>query len=169
MTNAPTRELRRHHDVDEPRVDERAFRQGWIVRTRLDQLLALEAISAGDWQAAIEFRAAWIAARELAAREPIRVAGGQDRDAATIARLEAARKVRIVETAIGRLATALVTACVIEDLSWASIAKYCHRDPHTVRAWTILAIVALAGAWSVATARQDDGTPSRRRRPRRAA
>lgn len=171
MTNAPTRELRQHHDVEAPRVDERAFRQGWIIRTRLDQLLNDERITRGEYQSATEFRAAWISARELRGPEGgmIRVAGARDRDAATIARLEAARRVRVVEHSLGRLAFALVTACVIEDLSWASIAKYCHRNPETIRDWTVSAIRGLARAWAVATGRQDADPPVRRRgRPRAA-
>jgi DNA-binding transcriptional ArsR family regulator len=168
MTNAPTRELRGHvEDVEDPRVDERAFRQGWRIRTRLDQLLVDQRISAGEWQAATEFRSAWLSARELTARESggsgIRIAGGRTTDAATIARLEAAKRVRIVEITLGKLAIALVVACVVEDLSWAAIGRHLHRDAETVRDWTVVAIGALSRVWGFATWRHDAGTTARRR------
>jgi hypothetical protein len=37
-SNAPTPIYRQHHDVAAPQVDDRAFRQGWRVSTRLDGL-----------------------------------------------------------------------------------------------------------------------------------
>lgn len=171
MTNAPTPELRGHvEDVEDPRVDERAFRQGWRIRTRLDQLLVDQRISPGEWQAATEFRSAWLSSRELTARESgIRIAGGTSGDAATLARLAAARKVRIVELAIGKLATALVIASVVEDLSWAAIGRQCQHNAETVRDWTVIAIRGLARAWGYATGRQDDEVTVRRRKAGRVA
>ena len=157
MTAGPTPEFRRRHDVEAPRVDERAFRQGWIVRTRLDQLLADARITRGEYQIAIEYRQTWAIARELAAIEPgmIRVAGGSSADDATIARLDAVTKLRIVEDAIGSLAARLLLACLVHDLAWAAIARYLRRNPETVRDWTVSAIHALARAWTGATGRPD--------------
>jgi len=157
MTAGPTPEFRRRHDVEAPRVDERAFRQGWIVRTRLDQLLADARITRGEYQIAIEYRQTWAIARELAAIEPgmIRVAGSSSADDATIARLDAVTKLRIVEDAIGSLAARLLLASLVHDLAWAAIARYLRKDPQTVRDWTVLAIHALARAWARATERPD--------------
>jgi hypothetical protein len=165
LTTRPTPEFRRHHDVEAPRVDERAFRQGWIVRTRLDQLLVDGRITRGEWEAASEYRSTWAIARELASIEPgmIRVAGGSSADAATIARLDAVTKLRIVEVAIGSLAARLLLACLVHDLRWAAIARFVGKNPETVRDWTVLAIRALAVAWVGLHGRQDLGPSSRRR------
>lgn len=149
-TARPTPEFRRQHDVEAPRVDERAFRQGWIVRTRLDQLLADDRITRAEWQAASEYRVTWAVARELAGIEPgmIRIAGSASADDATIARLDAVTQLRVVEDAIGSLRARLLLAAVVHDLPWATTARYLRRNPETVRDWTVLAIRALAGAWA---------------------
>jgi hypothetical protein len=164
-TTQPTPEFRRHHDVEDPRVDERAFRQGWIVRTRLDQLLADGRITRAEWQAASEYRATWAIARELVGIEPgmIRVAGSSSIDAAMIARVDAVTKLRLVEAAIGSLAARLLLACLVHDLRWAAIARFVRKDPQTVRDWTVLAIRALASAWGTLHGRQDVDPPLRRR------
>lgn len=161
----PTAEFRRHHDVEEPRVDERAFRQGWLVRTRLDQLLADRRITRAEFQAAIEFRNAWAAARELAGIEPgmRRTGGASSADAAMIARLDAATELRTAEAAIGVLATRLLVASIVHDLTWAAIGRALGRSPHTVREWTALAIRDLAAAWTGPTRRPgvETGSPTR--------
>ena len=163
LTSAPTREFRRQHDVEAPRVDERAFRQGWRVRTRLDQLLADDRISRSEWQAAVEYRAAWGSARELTAvvgPGTLRVQGNAvDGDAATICRLEAAMKLRVVEAAIGTFAASLARCCVVHDMTWAATARHCQRNPETIRDWTVFAIRALARAWDVPQRRQRKARP----------
>jgi hypothetical protein len=148
-TARPTPEFTAHHDVEEPRVDERAFRQGWIVRTRLDQLLADDRISRAEWQAASEYRQTWAIARELVGVEPgmIRVAGASSADAAMIARVDAVTKLRLVEAAIGSLYARLLLACLVHDLAWARIARFIGKHPETVRDRTVLAIRSLAEAW----------------------
>jgi hypothetical protein len=169
-TARPTPEFRRHHDVEDPRVDERSFRQGWIVRTRLDQLLVDDRITRAEWQAASEYRATWAIARELVGVEPgmLRVAGSSSADGAMIARVDAVTKLRIVEAAIGSLAARLLLACLVHDLRWAAVARFLRKNPETVRDWTVLAIRALAEAWGTLHGRQDD-RPSLRRRQDAAA
>jgi hypothetical protein len=165
LTTRPTPEFRRHHDVEDPRVDERAFRQGWIVRTRLDQLLADDRITRGEFQAASEYRATWAIARELVGIEPgmIRVAGSSSADEAMIARVDAAVKLRLVEVAIGSLAARLLLACLVHDLRWAVTARFLGKHPETARDWTVRAIRALALAWASLHGRQDVRPSSRRR------
>jgi hypothetical protein len=150
MTARPTPQFRDHHDVEEPRVDDRAFRQGWRVRTRLDQLLADARIKPDEWQTASEYRQTWAIARELAGPEPgmIRITGAASADAATIARLDAATTLRLVEEAIGPFAARLLLASVVHDLAWAVLARHLGKHPETVRDWTVLAIRALAPAWA---------------------
>jgi hypothetical protein len=148
-TNKPTKEFTRHFDVEEPRVDERAFRQGWNVRSRLDALLTDRRITRGEWQSASEYRQAWEIARETSApaegRASVDHAGSGE--AGLLAKLAAARKLREVEAVIGALATRLVVASVVHDLAWAVIARKLDRNPETVRDWTVLAIRALDRAW----------------------
>lgn len=164
----PTPEFERHHEVDAPRVDGRAFRTAFRVRTRLDSLLAAERITPGEWQASVEFRASSAIARGLSGPPAFlaRVPGSPDPDGGAVARLSAGLKVSLVEATIGTLATALVTACVIEDLPWAAVARICHRNPETVRDWTVHAIRALAAAWADAQAARD--RPPLPRHPERA-
>lgn len=171
MTTSPTTELRRHHDIEEPAVDTRAFRQAWRIRTRLDGLLGDELITPGQWQAAVDYRNAWGRVRAIAgAGSTLRVsAGGGDPEWVAIERLDAFARIDAVEAVIGALATALCQACVIEDYPWARTARLTRRDPHTVRHWTVLAIRSLAAAWTRAgrhAARWDQssdrGTPRRR-------
>jgi hypothetical protein len=151
----PTPEFRAHHDVEDPRVDGRTFRQAWLVRTRLDQLRADGRITPAEWHAAADYRATWATARELVGIEPgmVRIAGSSTPDEAMIARLDAVTKLRTVEDAIGTTAARLLVASVVHDLAWATIARHCRKDPHTVRDWTVLAIRALARAWEGATRR----------------
>lgn len=167
MTARPTPQFRDHHDVEDPRVDERAFRQGWRVRTRLDQLLADARITPGEWQAASEYRETWAIARELAGVEPgmIRIAGGSSADAATIARLDAATRLRLVEDAIGTDRARLLLACVVHDLAWAALARHLGKHPETVRDRTVRAIRALAPAW-VSVRGVADARPPHHSRPR---
>jgi hypothetical protein len=55
-TTRPTGEFLRRHDVEAPRVDATAFRQGWRMHTRLDALFVDRRITAAEWQATIEYR-----------------------------------------------------------------------------------------------------------------
>lgn len=165
MTARPTPEFAGKHDVDPPRVDDRVFRQGWIVRTRVDQLLASGLITRAEWQVASEYRHAWAVARELAAIEPgmIHVAGGASADDATIARLDAVTTIRIVEDLIGTTNARLLVGSVVYDLTWVAIGRFFHRDPKTVRSWTCDAIRALARLWPGLRGRADFRTPDRTR------
>ena len=52
MSNAPSAEYREHHQVEAPRVDDLAFRQGWRVHTRLRGLKDSGAIDNRQLEAA---------------------------------------------------------------------------------------------------------------------
>src|SRR4249919_1151308 len=123
MSNQPSDAYRQHHDVEAPRVDWRAFRQGWRVRSRLDGLLDDGRITPGEWQAASEYRDAWDALRRTTrgGGSGIRVAGyGGDRNSRAAA-IDRAARIRAAETAIGPEAAALCYACAVEDLSWRTL------------------------------------------------
>jgi hypothetical protein len=150
----PSPEFQRHHDIEPPRIDGVAFRPGWRVRSRLDVLRASGMITAAEWLAASEFRNAWerahMGASSTIAAQP--GGGGADPHGRLIAGLGAMGRLRDAERAIGLTATALVHACAVADRPWAEMARAYQCDPHTVRAWTIRAIHALADAWAGAGA-----------------
>jgi len=154
MSNRPSAAYRQHHDVDAPRIDRRSFRQAWRVRSRLDALLADGRITRDQWQACVDYRDTAAIARGISVPWPFLVRiGSGSRDARMVARLDAETRLRRVEAAIGALATALVVACVVEDLSWREIARRTGRTHETVRDWTIMAIAALGEAWGASSAR----------------
>lgn len=175
-TGRPTPEFRRQHDVEPPRVDERAFRQGWIVRTRLDQLLADDRITRAEWQVAGEFRDAWnraLAISQIGELRLVAAAGVGNPHDRLLNLVEMVDRLHAVCDAIGDFATGLLQASVVEDLPWAAIARRCRRNPETVRDWTVVAIRGLARAWTGATRRDDLGdvfvSLPPRRRPVRAS
>lgn len=150
-SNAPTADRARHAEtIEPPRVDASSFRQGWRVRSRLDALLADRRISAGVWQVAVEYRDGW--ARVLAGRGGelggVRISGVADVHLRQIGLVDTLAVLTEIERRIGRLATALCFACVVEDRSWASTGRLCGRNPETVRDWTALALRALAVGWA---------------------
>jgi hypothetical protein len=150
-SNAPTADLGQHVEgIEPPRVDASTFRQGWRVRTRLDSLLADHRISAGAWQAAVEYRDAW--ARVLAAGggSPggYRVSGAADPHRRVLGLLDTISRLRVVHRAIGADFATLCFACAVEDRSWASTAAAWSRNPETVRDQTARAVRALAQAWA---------------------
>jgi hypothetical protein len=171
-SNAPSVERVRHAEtIEPPAVDASSFRQGWRVRTRLDALLAAGRINAGVWQAAVEYRDAW--ARVWAGRGGelggTRVSGGLDLHRRQIGLVDTVAALDAIERRLGRLATSLCVACVVEDLSWPEIGRRCGRSNHTAVAWTVLALRALARAWATRPGRGRDGfamRPEPRRRVR---
>ena len=160
----PTAEFLRHHGVDAPAVDAHEFRPGWRVHTRLYSLRESGRISAGQYQAAIEFRATWervMRANSANSALGVRVSGGTGSHAADPLApvLDGVTRLREIEAAIGQREHLLCFACAVEDCSWAATARLLHRDPHTVRDWTVRAIQGLARAWGRSTRRPDAAGP----------
>ena len=146
----PTPQFRRHHAVEAPAVDGNTFRPGWRVSTRLDGLFAAHLITAGEWQAASEYRDAWERVLAMARTASLTAAaggGGGDAHAPIVAACDAVERLRLVAVQIGHAADLLVFRCAVEDRPWAWSARQLRRDPHTVRTWTVAAIGALAPAW----------------------
>jgi hypothetical protein len=160
VSNAPTAARRQHAlEVEAPRIDAAAFRQGWLVHSRLDALRRDGRLTAGQWQAAVEYRAAWESARLEAAATMrlIRGGGGGVGDgghARLLAGIAIVAKLRTVEDAIGSFRADLCRACIVHDMPWAVIGRQLRRDPHTVRDWAVWSIRALARAWSGPQRRQ---------------
>jgi DNA-directed RNA polymerase specialized sigma24 family protein len=158
-SNAPSLDRLQHvAEIEPPRVDAATFRQGWRVRTRLDALRSAGRINLEVWQAAVEYRAAydrWQASGggELAGR----ISGGADAHDRMLGLVDTLATLTAVERRIGRLATALCVACVVEDLSWPEIGRRCGRSNHTAEAWTVRALRALARAWATRREGGPDG------------
>lgn len=138
----PTAEFCQHHEVSASAIDAREFRQGWRVKTRLDQLLLAGAIEPAEWMAAIAYRRLYERAfRNLWPNRSLdfRVAGGW-RDRSIAAQLDALAAQRQLRQRLGPLSCRLIEACVLEDLSWAAIARQLGgMDPKTARTRTIAA------------------------------
>src|SRR5215475_10205007 len=153
----PTTERMQHAlAVEPPRVDKHEFRQGWRIRTRLDVLHATGRITAAEYQAACDYRAAW--ERVLSAVTPApgtaRVSANLGINGNTTANAFAASadtltRIRLAESAIGSTAALLCHRCCVEDWPWTRTAKLLHRDRETVREWTICAIQGLARIWGL--------------------
>jgi hypothetical protein len=159
VSNAPPAARRQHvAGIEAPQVDALAFRQGWRVASRLDVLHRTGRLTRGQWLAAVEYREAWERARLEASTTMrlLRGGGGGDSDshARLLAGIGTVAKLRAVESAIGRFRADLCRACIVHDLPWVELARRLHHDRETVRDWTVLAIVALARAWSAPQRRQ---------------
>ncbi len=148
--SAPTPFYLQHHRVEAPSVDERHFRPGWRVLTRLDGLLADGAITVAEWHAAADFRDMAELALGGAASQSVLTSARAARydDSPTtdrlIARLDARSWLDEVVRAIGTVPCALIKAFVVDDMSWAAIGRRFDVDPKTARAWVIASIKALA-------------------------
>jgi DNA-directed RNA polymerase specialized sigma24 family protein len=142
----PSAEFGHHHDVAAPQVDDRAFRQGWRVQTRLDALLEAGKVDRDGWDAACLWRRWAERTAPLPAQAwDVRV----DRslvpnDTVALARVQAAAKLRAVVEALGAIRVKLLTMCVLEDRSWRDIAAAFRLSDKTVAQWTAEAVNALA-------------------------
>jgi hypothetical protein len=151
MSNAPLADRLQHAEtIEPPRVDASSFRQGWLVRTRLDGLRLAGRISVEVWQAAVEYRDAWgrVGAGRSVALGGTRISGGCDVHDRQIGLVDTMADLTRVERRIGPPATLLVYHCAVNDLSWPEIGRRIGRSNHTAMTWTVLALRALALAWA---------------------
>jgi hypothetical protein len=160
VSNQPGDAYRQHHDVEAPRVDDRAFRQGWRVVTRLDGLLAEGRITTGTWQAAAEYRDAWDALRQTSTGSGsggslhVETNGARDRHPG---RLDRIARINAAEHAIGATSAGLCRACILDDVSWHALGQYLGVRNVTARDRTVDALGALATAWRDGTTRRRTG------------
>ena len=147
MSIGPSAEYLAHHDVDAPRVDLTAFRQGWRVRPRVVQLLGDRAIDAATCVAAMQFALDWEVAYGRGRSAPLMMmpgGGGADEHARMAQRVDAVTRLREAGEHLGPLAFRLVEQCVVHDLAWAAIARTHSVTAPTARRWTIAALKHLA-------------------------
>jgi hypothetical protein len=114
--------------------------------TRLDGLLEAGRIDHEAWYAACVWRR-WVdrTAPLPAQAWDVRV----DRslvpdDAAALARVQTAAKLRGVADTLGPLRNRLLQFCVMDDRSWRQIGDRLRVDSKTAQAWTIATILALS-------------------------
>ncbi len=135
------------------------------MQTRLDALRRDGLISADQWQAAIEYRAAWMRVLADGGGDPgaVRIGGGlNDPHARLLGHLDTMTRLREAEMRIGSLATWLCRRCVVEDQPWREIGRQLHRDHKTARDWTGEALRGFALVWA---ARRRGGLDGLRVRP----
>lgn len=145
----PSRFYRQHHAVEAPAIDAVEFRPFFRVRPKLEQLLLDRAISIIEYRAGQRFRALaeivlagdWPNAQWL---DKTRVNGRGGLDLAISRRVDALNRLDAIRRALGPVGFALLEAHLVDDLTWRAIGARYRRDPKTVRAWTIVALRALA-------------------------
>ncbi len=145
-TGRPTPAFRQHHDVAAPQVDPTAFRQGWRVASRLDQLLEAGAIERESWEAAGQWRRwAETTAPARAQAWDVRVDRSlTSNETAMLHRVTAAARLRACAQALGELRIQLLDLHVIRDASWRDISARAGVSDKTVKAMVIEALEALA-------------------------
>jgi hypothetical protein len=164
MSTQPGLHYKQHHDVDPPRIDVRSFRPGWRVRSRLDVLYRDGRLTPGELQAAVEYRATWervLAVGRGSGMNFDRGGSGSGSRDPLAGIVDSVERLRRVEGRIGPVAAQLCHCCAVLDLPWAQLARVTGRDPHTVRDWAVLALRALAVAWTSPTRRAGAAAPQR--------
>jgi hypothetical protein len=144
--NAPTFGYRRHHDVTAPSIDDRTFRQGWRVCSRLDGLLESGRIDRACWDAAHT----WRRAAELVA--PVRVQAWSTRvdrsiapdDAHALRRVAAAARLRETAAALGELRVRILEAVLVKDIPWTELGRLLRLSDKAARDWAVEALEVLA-------------------------
>jgi DNA-directed RNA polymerase specialized sigma24 family protein len=122
-TSSPTPQFRRHHDVEIPKVDQAAFRQGWRVRTRLNWLLETGKITDEAWDIARVWHR-WCAVigrvrvQEWTERVDVSLSGYDPH----LSRVTAATKLREATGALGQRRILCLELTVLDDLAWAQVA-----------------------------------------------
>jgi hypothetical protein len=147
LSNTPTPEVRSHHDIEAPRVDERHFRPSWRVRTRLAGLYENERISPAALSAGLAWRG-WAEriGRMRASSFAVRVSRGLLPDTPNPPQAIAAAQLQASAVALGPARTRLLFWHLVDDLSWRQLGAKLHLDGKTALVRTVESLEALA-AW----------------------
>jgi hypothetical protein len=150
VTSAPSSERTQHAEaIEAPRVDARVFRQGWLVRTRLDALFADGHIDADIWQAAREYRHCVERSSPLASGLRLeRSSGESDAHARQWKLSKAARRVREVEAWLGPDCTRFCRSLVVEDCSWRKLGRETGCDRESARRIAPFVLQSLWWGWT---------------------
>ena len=147
----PTAAYLQHHPVEPPRIDTQTFRPGWRVTTRLDQLRQSGAISAGQWQACVEYRRAWEAigsSLRVQNLEPS-TGGGADLHGRQLFLAITMARIRAVEDRTSATTVRLAYRVILEDVTWAQLGRQLRCDWRTARVQAIGAVRRVAVAWGI--------------------
>jgi hypothetical protein len=142
----PSLHYRQHYEtVRPPRIDQRTFRQGWTVMTRLDGLLRDKAISAGIYEAAMQFRRDYETGL-LRRRMGLMALPGEpsNDDGHEVRRIDALGRLRQTVIRLGAFDARLVEQCVVHDAAWETTGRQLGVTRKTARAWTVAALHRLA-------------------------
>jgi hypothetical protein len=145
-TSRPTPQFERHHDVTPPEISRDAFRQGWLVRTRLWGLLDAGRIDREAFDSALTWRryAETIAPSPVTSFAPrVDISTGPN-DLHMVRRVNAAGWIRACTDALGPLRVKLLEFSVRDDRSWRDIAELLRVSDKTAIARVVEAIEALA-------------------------
>jgi hypothetical protein len=149
---APSPFYRQHHQVEAPRVDAVEYRPAWRKTDHLRALHDASQITRFEYGCGLAFRHAAEHAAAAAWPPPIWLgAGGRRRGTGQLTMLAYNDELALlgrVEAVLGPFACGLLEACLIFDFTWQHLADCRGVDPRTVRAWTVLAIKALARVFS---------------------
>lgn len=138
----PTPEFRRHHDVAPPRIDRQVRIERWSITSRFIRLNPDDATIAAAERFYRDFAIAF------GVRERSAVAGASRSGGITDARVIAAHNLRGVREAIGGVATWLVTACCVWDMTWTDIGHVLQCDREIAPKYTRAALAALVAYYA---------------------
>jgi hypothetical protein len=148
-TARPTPEFARRYDVLAPRVDDRTFRQGWMVQTRLQALFEQGQITREERDIAFQWK------RHAETITPSHVQPWQVRvdtsitatDSGAVHRVHAATVIREAAAVLGPLRVKLLEWSVLEDRSWAEVGRLVRLSDKSAKEHAVEAIQALRDWW----------------------
>jgi len=140
--NAPTCELAAHHEaILPPVINRRVRRPGWQIRTRLEGLLAIGAITPGGYEAAMALSDDWhCAAGGRGSLDLSRLPGGGGRCEPIMSQLLAIARLRRATGRLGEGALWLIVQCAALDRPWSDTAAQLAITEAEVKAATAHAI-----------------------------
>jgi hypothetical protein len=145
-SNAPTPEFHRHHQVRPPQVDDTAFRQGWLVRSRVLSLYENGQIDREQYEAVLWWRRSAERLSRLPTQKWLTQVDGshQPGNGVSEAELVSATALRASALALGARRVGLLLAAVIQDRSWHDLGRQLGVDHKTAKSRVLEAIGALA-------------------------
>jgi len=139
---------KQHVSLEQPEINEHAFRQAWRVRSRLDKLFVAGEITGYEWRCASEFRTANEIAFESVLRAPL--LDGTGRASGYPANVHpserhhgALRRLHDLHGRVGRETVRLLEAVIVEDLKWRELGKRLQVQACTSKRRAIAAIKTL--------------------------
>ena len=141
----PSPFFRQHHALESPSIDDTSFRPYWRVWTRLDQLLADQAIGPVVWRAGVGFRRLQeIVVTDQWKTPNLEYVGSGGGDMTVPRRLDALKAVALVRREIGSFAVDLLELHLVADLPWERLGQQYGVHRKTARNWTIICLEMLA-------------------------